>query len=65
MISMRPNQSMKPPAQRSYMRRIDFVDHGGKQTSYRANPGFLANLKNMMRRRIDARFRKYFETFTP
>jgi hypothetical protein len=44
---------------------VDFFDRSGKETSYRANPGFLANLRNTMRRPIDARFRKYFETFTP
>jgi len=44
---------------------VDFFDRSGKETSYRANPGFLANLRNTMRRPIDARFQKYFETFTP
>jgi hypothetical protein len=42
---------------------IDFFDRAGNQTSYRANPGFLADVKNTMRRRIDARFRTYFESF--
>jgi hypothetical protein len=44
---------------------IDFFDHGGNQTSYRASREFLANLENTMRRRIDARFRQYFQTFAP
>src|SRR5438094_3818537 len=44
---------------------IDFFDRAGKQTSYRANSGFLCNLKNTMSRRVNGRFRKYFENFTP
>jgi hypothetical protein len=44
---------------------IDFFDHAGNQTNYRANPGFLADLKNTMRRPIGARFRTYFESFHP
>lgn len=42
---------------------IDFFDRAGNRTSYRANSRFLCNLKNTMRRQVDARFRRYFETF--
>jgi hypothetical protein len=44
---------------------IDFLDRRGNQTSYRANSRFLCNLKNTMRRQVDGRFRRYFESFKP
>jgi len=43
---------------------IGFFDRNGNQTSYRASSGFLSNLKNTMSRRVNGRFRKYFENFT-
>jgi hypothetical protein len=44
---------------------IEFFDRAGNQTSYRANSTFLCNLKNTIRRRVDARFRRYFRDFQP